>query len=174
MKKRVKGMMRLMLRRARLRVLFLGVLLGSLLPWSAQAAIDAYSFATEQQHQQYQVLTQQLRCPKCQNQNLAGSNSPIAEDMRREIHRMLTEGQTNPQVVDFMVARYGDFVNYRPRRDSSTLLLWYGPIGMLLIGAVVVLLISRRKGEDAKVSAKPTDTAAQERLQRLLNTKDVR
>ncbi len=145
--------------------------------WAAHAVIDTYEFNTEQQHQQYRVLIDELRCPKCQNQNLSGSNAPIAEDMRREIHRMVTEGQSNQHVVDFMVARYGDFVNYRPRRDSSTLVLWYGPIGMLLIGALVVVLISRRKrgdSGDASASAKPKDAAAQQKLQRLLNDKDAR
>jgi cytochrome c-type biogenesis protein CcmH len=155
-------------------IAMLGLLLSA---GAAQAVIDTYEFNNEQEHQQYKVLIDELRCPKCQNQNLSGSNSPIAEDMRREIHRMVTEGQTNQDVVDFMVARYGDFVNYRPRRDSSTLVLWYGPIGMLLIGAVVVFLISRRKRGDSgsvSTSSAPKDAAAEQKLQRLLKDKDAR
>tara|TARA_R110002167_G_scaffold82282_4_gene224546 strand:- start:736 stop:1263 length:528 start_codon:yes stop_codon:yes gene_type:complete len=151
----------------------IALLLGSM---SAQAVIDTYKFNTEEEHQQYKVLIDELRCPKCQNQNLSGSNSPIAEDMRREIHRMVTEGQTSQDVVDFMVARYGDFVNYRPRRDSSTLVLWYGPIGMLIIGAVVVVLISlrKRKGKGSDASVKPAEKLDKAKLQRLLDDKDPR
>ncbi|WP_076720498.1 cytochrome c-type biogenesis protein [Motiliproteus sp. MSK22-1] len=132
------------------------------------AAIDTYNFANEENRKQFKTLTDELRCPKCQNQNLADSNSPIAADMRREIHRMVEEGQSNQQVVDFMVARYGDFVRYRPKRDSSTALLWYGPIVLLVVGALVVLVISRRRS--AEVS-KPNPNLAdsdQERLKRLL------
>ncbi|MEH6823966.1 MAG: cytochrome c-type biogenesis protein [Motiliproteus sp.] len=149
----------------------LGLLLAS---WSAQAVIETYQFKNEQEKQQYKVLVEELRCPKCQNQNLSGSNSPIAEDMRREIHRMVSEGQSSQTVIDFMVARYGDFVNYRPRRDSSTMLLWYGPIAMLVIGALVVLLVSRRKRGGSDADVKAIDPAAQEKLKRLLDDKDAR
>lgn len=139
--------------------------------WSAHAVIDAYEFDTEQQHDRYKSLTQELRCPKCQNQNLADSNSPISTDMRREIHRMVTEGQSNQDVVDFMVARYGDFVNYRPRRDGSTMVLWYGPIALLILGGLVVLATAkrRRKGDGAGQSK----SADPEKLQRLLKDKDA-
>ena len=143
------------------------------MPLSSWAVIDTYEFANEQQQDQYKVLIDELRCPKCQNQNLADSNAPIAADMRREIHRMVTEGQSNQNVVDFMVARYGDFVNYRPRKDSSTLLLWYGPIGMLLLGALVVVLMTRRKrGVEQKPQAKDNQVD-QQKLQRLLKDKDT-
>ncbi|MEH6470214.1 MAG: cytochrome c-type biogenesis protein [Halopseudomonas sp.] len=150
----------------------LGLLIAS---WSVQAVIDTYDFNTEQQHEQYKLLTEELRCPKCQNQNLADSNAPIAADMRREIHRMVIGGQTNQDVVDFMVARYGDFVNYRPRKDSSTMVLWYGPIGMLAIGALVVLLLTRRKRSATSQADKSAgDTLDREKLQRLLDDKDAR
>ena len=145
---------------------------------SAWAVIDTYEFNTEQQQEQYKVLIEELRCPKCQNQNLADSNAPIAADMRREIHRMVTEGESNQGVVDFMVARYGDFVNYRPRRDSSTFVLWYGPIGLLALGGVVVLVLARRKRSQqsrAETTTEQPQTEApvdQERLQRLLKDKE--
>lgn len=146
-------------------LLVFGLLLCS---WSAQAVIDTYEFGNDEQQLQYKILTEELRCPKCQNQNLADSNAPIAADMRREIHRMVSEGQSNQNVVDFMVARYGDFVNYRPRRDSSTLVLWYGPIAMLLVGALVLVVLTRRKRSGG--IEKPQDkTADREKLQRLLD-----
>ncbi len=141
--------------------------------WSAQAVIDSYEFNNSNEQAQYKLLTEELRCPKCQNQNLADSNAPIASDMRREIHRMVTTGQSNQDVVDFMVARYGDFVNYRPRRDASTFVLWYGPIGLLVLGGVVVVIMSRRKrgarDDGDKPAVKQPDHA---KLQRLLDDKN--
>lgn len=136
--------------------------------WSAHAVIDTYEFDSSEQQHQYKILTEELRCPKCQNQNLADSNAPIAADMRREIHRMINEGQSNQDVVDFMVARYGDFVNYRPRKDSSTAVLWYGPIVMLLIGALVLVLLTRRKGRSDN-SRSPGTGVDREKLKRLLD-----
>ena len=141
--------------------------------WSAPAAIDAYQFNNGEQKARYKLLTEELRCPKCQNQNLADSNAPIAADMRREIHRMVTSGQSNQDVVDFMVARYGDFVNYRPRRDASTFVLWYGPIGLLVLGGVVVVVMTRRKRGTADTTTTPTAKQPdREKLQRLLNDKN--
>lgn len=145
----------------------LGMLLGLVL--SANAAIDAYQFDDAAQEERFRQLINELRCPKCQNQNLADSNSPIASDMRREIHRLVEEGQSGEQVTEFMVARYGDFVRYRPKRDSSTALLWYGPIVLLILGVLVVVSISLR---GRSRGAKPTtrlDDAEQQRLKRLLD-----
>lgn len=152
------------------RLLLLPLLLLSTSVW---AVIDTYEFSNDQQQGQYKILIEELRCPKCQNQNLADSNAPIAADMRREIHRMVTEGQTNQDVVDFMVARYGDFVNYRPRRDSSTLVLWYGPIGMLVLGAVVVVLLAKRKRTgNTEKNANTGNKVDRDKLQRLLDKED--
>lgn len=155
--------------------LFRSILMAALLlpSWSVQAAaIDAYKFNSSEEQARYKLLTLELRCPKCQNQNLADSNSPIATDMRREIHRMVTTGKTNEDVIDFMVARYGDFVNYRPRRDASTFVLWYGPIGLLALGGVVILIMTRRKRGATEKAAKPTARQADhDKLQRLLDEK---
>lgn len=109
------------------------------------AAIDTYEFNDEQAQKLFRSLTEELRCPKCQNQNLADSNSPIASDLRREVHRMVQEGGDRQQIVDFMVARYGEFVLYKPRLTVSTYLLWYGPWALLVIGVLVVFLIIRKK-----------------------------
>ncbi|RML38486.1 Cytochrome c-type bioproteinsis protein CycL, partial [Pseudomonas syringae pv. maculicola] len=77
----------------------------------------------------YSELTRELRCPKCQNQDIADSNAPIAADLRKEIYRMLGEGQSNQKIIDFMVDRYGDFVRYKPSLNARTWLLWFGPAG---------------------------------------------
>lgn len=116
-----------------------------LVPLSAQAAIDAYEFSEQQNEKRFQQLTNELRCPKCQNQNIADSDAPLATDLRREVHRMLEAGESDDSIVDFMVTRYGDFVLYRPRVNETTWLLWYGPFVLLGVGILVVVLISRNR-----------------------------
>lgn len=110
---------------------------------SVYAAIESYEFQDEQQRERYQQLSEELRCPKCQNQNLADSDSQIAADLRRELHQQLLDGKSDEAIVDFMRERYGDFVLYKPRVQRSTLLLWWGPIGLVLIVALL-LWLSRR------------------------------
>lgn len=107
------------------------------------AAIESYDFQNEEQRERYQQLSEELRCPKCQNQNLADSDSQIAADLRRELHQQLLDGKSDEAIVDFMSDRYGDFVLYKPRVQRNTLLLWLGPVALVL--AVVVLLWRSRK-----------------------------
>ena len=111
----------------------------------AHAAIDTYEFANEAERVRFRTLTQELRCPKCQNQDIADSNAPIAADLRKEIFRMLGEGKDNQQIIDFMVDRYGDFVRYKPALNAKTALLWFGPAGLLLGGVVIIAVIVRRR-----------------------------
>ncbi|OLU34299.1 cytochrome c-type biogenesis protein CcmH [Pseudomonas sp. PA15(2017)] len=111
----------------------------------AQAAIDTYEFASEAERARYRQLTEELRCPKCQNQNIADSDAPIAMDLRAEIYRMLDAGDSNAQIIDYLVARYGDFVLYKPPVSGRTLLLWYGPAALLVGGFIVLAVIVRRR-----------------------------
>ena len=106
-----------------------------------QAAIEAYQFDSPQMEADYNKLINELRCLVCQNQNLAGSDADLAQDLRRETYQMLSQGKSPQQVVDFMVERYGDFVLYRPQFKSNTYLLWLGPFLLLL--CVLVLLVRR-------------------------------
>lgn len=101
---------------------------------AAVAATDVYEFETDEQRERFQRFTYELRCPKCQSQNLAGSDSMISQDLKRELRRMIIEGQSDQEIEDFMVARYGDFVLYKPRFQASTYLLWLGPAALMLIG----------------------------------------
>ena len=142
---------------------------------SAHAAIDTFEFANEAERQRYRNLIEELRCPKCQNQNIADSNAPIATDLRREIYRMLEEGRSDREIVDFLVMRYGDFVMYKPPLDSRTWLLWYGPFGLLGLGAIAlcVLVLRRRKVEKAPERV-ALSAAEHERLNALLKeTRDT-
>jgi len=95
-------------------------------------------FANQQQQERFNKLAEELRCLVCQNQNLADSDAPLAHDLRREVHEMVLAGRTNKQIKEFLVARYGDFVLYRPPVQKNTYLLWLAPLVLLLIGALVL------------------------------------
>ena len=129
--------------------LFLVVSAGLLVGFTSLAvlsqAIDAYDFESELDRARYQYLVQELRCPKCQNQNLSDSNSAIAIDLRNEVARMIIERLDDDEIKEYMVNRYGDFVLYRPPVQNNTLVLWWGPVGMLLMGALIFLSIVLRR-----------------------------
>ena len=110
----------------------------------ASAAVDTYQFEDDNTRERFQQLTAELRCPKCQNQNIADSNAPIATDLRAKIHQLLMEEHTDEEILEYMIDRYGDFVLYQPRVENKTYLLWYGPAVLLLLGLSVVVWISRR------------------------------
>lgn len=115
------------------------VLLFSLPAW---AAIETYQFSSPQQEETYQQLTRQLRCPQCQNNNIADSNATISNDMRAKVYELLQQGKNKQEVVDYMVQRYGNFVTYDPPLTLSTLFLWLIPAALLLLGVIVLF---RRK-----------------------------
>ena len=92
-----------------------------------------------------QEMSAELRCLVCQNQTIADSNAELAQDLRREIRDMIKEGKSNAEIIDFMVARYGDFVLYRPPVKGITLLLWGGPIALMLLGAFILQRYLRRR-----------------------------
>lgn len=109
------------------------------------AAIEAHEFSNELERQRYQSFIEEMRCPKCQNQNLAGSDSPISADLRRELYEMIKLGKSDKEIVDYMVERYGDFILYRPRVTPVTYALWGAPIALLVVGSIVLIIILRRR-----------------------------
>jgi len=129
--------------------------------------VDTYVFQNEVTKIRFQALNKELRCPKCQNQNLADSNSPIAADLRNEVYQLLQQGKADSEIVNFMVDRYGEFVLYRPRVSQLTYVLWFGPIVLILAGILIVLVIVRRKPVAKKDLA--LTTAQQKKLSRFLD-----
>ncbi len=133
----------------------------------AFAVIETYEFSSPELEQRYQLLSAELRCPKCQNQNIADSNAPIAQDLRKLLYQQLEAGAGDEEILDYMVARYGEFVRYRPRFDGATALLWLAPILLLLLGIVVAVLTLRgRRGSSAGAAALDADD--EQRLRELL------
>jgi len=141
---------------------------------AAQAVVETYEFSDDSYRARYLEFTQVLRCPKCQNQNLADSNAPIAADLRKELHRLLEEGKTDEDITRFMVSRYGDYVLYDPPLEYRTLVLWAGPVVMLLIGLVVVFgLVRKRRPEstDAAIDVHLSDREREQLAQLLKDDK---
>lgn len=133
------------------------------------AAIEAYQFKTPQMEAEYNQLINELRCLVCQNQNLSGSNAELAKDLRKQTHELLMQGNTPDQVSDYMVARYGDFVLYRPPLQNNTLLLWLGPFALLALVIFIVFMKMRKKQvlvapeQDAMERAKQLLSESQEK-----------
>ena len=116
-----------------------------LLP-SLAAAEEARPLADNPQVEaRLKTLAVELRCLVCQNQTLADSNAPLAEDLRREVRDMIAKGMSDREIIDFLVQRYGDFVLYRPPWKASTTLLWLGPFLLLIAGATGLVLALRRR-----------------------------
>jgi len=129
----------------------------------AVAAIDPVDFSQFEPEQaarlqaRYHELNTILRCPKCQNQNIAGSNAPIASDMRRKVRQLLADGKTDTDIEQYMVERYGEFASYRPPVVRRTYFLWFGPLLFLFImigGFLTMLRLSRRNSQSDVQSEK--------------------
>ena len=147
------------------------LLLATLVFWvpPLQAVIETYEFESAQMEADYKKLIDELRCLVCQNQNLSASDADLARDLRRETYEMLQQGESPQQVVEFMVARYGDFVLYRPQFKSNTYLLWLGPFLLLLV--VLYLLVRRLRAANKPVEV---DAAAMAEAKQLLENKEPR
>jgi cytochrome c-type biogenesis protein CcmH len=139
----------------------LRLLLVALLAFAGLAhaqAIEPMPFANHAQELRFQHLTQQLRCPMCQNETLADSNAPIARDLRNQIFQMMQHGSSDDEIKQYLVARYSEFVLYDPPLKSGTWLLWFGPLLILLVGAVAVALVIRKRNHGVAIAETPTDS----------------
>jgi len=130
------------------------LLLAATVPWvcAKEAAPAAADPALEQR---VMTLAAELRCLVCQNQTIADSNAPLAEDLRNQVREKMRAGASDSEIVDYMVARYGDFVRYRPPFKTTTLLLWIGPLLLLAAGFLVLLrrVLRRRPARDLEITA---------------------
>jgi cytochrome c-type biogenesis protein CcmH len=120
------------------------LLLPLCIPAHSLSGLEALNFANPQQEARYKKIIAELRCLVCQNQNLADSNADLAKDLRKKTHAMIIGGQSDAQIIDFMVARYGDFIRYRPPFKSSTVLLWISPALLLALGLGILWRVTGR------------------------------
>ena len=149
------------------KLLLLAVLLQAL---PAAAVIETYEFSDPLLEERYQLLSAELRCPKCQNQNIADSNAPISQDLRKLLHQQLEKGASDDEILDYMVARYGEFVRYRPRFSGATIALWLAP-GLLVLGGVLITVVTlrgRRQPQAAAADSGELSPQERQRLQDLL------
>lgn len=138
-------------------------------PLFANAVIEGhkYPFDNQSDAERFQHLSENLRCPKCQNQNLADSNAPVAIDMRDKVYDLMQQGKTDEDIVNYLVARYGDFVTYKPPFKISTLLLWLGPLLMFLMGFFFIVMM--RKNQQNNEAPQPLSDEEKARLAALKN-----
>ena len=125
------------------------------------ASSAVVEFSNESLRGRYQQLIQELRCPKCQNQNLADSNAPISQDLRAQVQGLLEEGMSDRQIKDYLKARYSDFILYRPEVNKTTWLLWGAPVLFMFIGAWVVCSLYRQKNTPKSVVATSAEALAE-------------
>ena len=141
------------------------LLLALLLIPCLAAAEEAKPLAENQQDEaRLKALALELRCLVCQNQTLADSSAPLAEDLRREVREMIAKNMTDQEIIDFLVARYGDFVLYRPPLKATTTLLWLGPFLLLVVGGITLAVALRRRAKkvnDPNLSDEDHRTVAQ-------------
>jgi len=129
------------------------VLLIPLASLNAFAVIETYEFSEPELELRYKALSQELRCPKCQNQNIADSNAPISRDLRAIVHEQLEAGASDEEIIVYLVDRYGEFVRYRPGVDTNTFWLWSAPLILFLMALTVLWLQIRGDRKETTVES---------------------
>lgn len=148
-----------------MKLIFLILSILSVPTW---AVIDGhkYPFEDVENAARFEQLAEDLRCPKCQNQNLADSNAPVAADLRDKVYELMQDGQSDQEIVDYLVARYGDFVRYKPPFRFDTFLLWAGPTLLFVLGLLLIVGLRRQQKQ-------PTQALTAEEQQRLNDIKSA-
>jgi cytochrome c-type biogenesis protein CcmH len=152
--------------------LILALLAGSSAAFATSSATEAALAADPVAEKRLLKLSEELRCLVCQNQNIADSNAELAQDLRREIRTMIGAGKSDKEIIDFMVVRYGDFVLYRPPVKGTTLLLWGGPVVLLVLGIFILVRYQRRRAERVAAEDRPLSADEARRAEALLKETD--
>lgn len=149
---------------------WLSILLLTLAACTAHAREAAPIAADEAVEKRMVAISDELRCLVCQNESLSGSHAELANDLRRELRTLIKDGKSDGEIMDFMVSRYGDFVRYRPPLKGTTLLLWFGPAALLLLGLFSLIRYLQRRNQD--ISDAPLSVAEQRQADGLLQNRD--
>ena len=131
---------------------------------SVAAPIETFKFDSPETEKVFHKLSEELRCLVCQNQNIAESNADLAKDLRLEIYTMLSKGQSEEEIVEFMVQRYGDYVLYRPPFKPMTWLLWFAPTIVFIFGLIFVVRFLK-----SQASAEQPASLSDEEIERIKN-----
>jgi cytochrome c-type biogenesis protein CcmH len=151
------------MKRYQTSLLMLGLVLVGI--WATMAcAADAndLQFATADEERRYQDLIAELRCLVCQNQSLADSDADLAKDLRNQVYELQQAGRSDRDIIDYLVARYGDFVRYRPPFNTATLVLWLGPFLLLAVGALALARTVRKRTPERTVVSESSGTFREE------------
>lgn len=146
----------------------------SLFTLTSLAVVDGhkYPFDNDVDKERFEVLAEELRCPKCQNQNLADSNAPVASDLRDKVYELMIEGQNDDEIVGYLVDRYGDFVRYNPPVQKNTFFLWFAPGIMVLIALIMIISLTRGTKKEQALSAEEQVKLAELQANRKQQTND--
>ncbi len=131
---------------------------------TAKAIMESFDFSSTVSEQRYRNLIDELRCLVCQNESLAGSNAELAGDLRKEVYQMMAQGQSDEQIIDFLVTRYGDFVLYNPPVKPSTYLLWFSPFVLFFVAGFVLYRSVRRRSLTPETQLTDEERARLERI----------
>lgn len=145
------------------------VALASDQPANAQASADRLHFSDPSQRQRYYQLIEEIRCPKCQNQNLADSDAPIAHDLRNELFMLIDEGYSNDDILKFMQDRYGEFVLYAPPVNRATAVLWLLPASLFVVGLLVLIFMLLKNRSKPSATGDSDLAAANQKIDALLD-----
>ena len=145
----------------------------ALLAWGCARAftLEEFQFQSPAQEHEFRELIGKLRCLVCQNESLAASQADLAQDLREEVYHMMQDGKSQDEIIEFLVARYGDFVLYQPPVKPSTYILWFGPFVLIGIGGFFLLRALQRKDREPEADLSPTD---RDRIEQLLTQPGTR
>ncbi len=132
------------------------------------AAFEVTQFDNAEKEERYKQLINELRCLVCQNQNIADSNAGLAKTLREETFRMINEGASDEEIINFMVTRYGDFVLYKPPLKAETFVLWVGPFVLLVVALLIIILVIRHN----RTVSVPVNTDGLDKINKLLDQED--
>ena len=148
--------------------IFALALVCALLPAAASAVLPSERLADPALEARARVISQDLRCQVCQNQSIDDSNASLAADLRRVVRERLTAGDSNEAVLSYVTQRYGDYVLLRPPLRTDTILLWYGPFGLLAAGLIGAAVYIRRRNPKTAASVAALSAEEEQRLAKLL------
>ena len=143
------------------------------LVFAVNATIEIHEFDSLEQENQFKELSHTLRCPKCQNNTIGDSNAELAQDVRQKVYEMTKEGKSKQEIVDYMIARYGNFVTYNPPLTLATSVLWLGPLFVIVLGFGLIIVRSRNNRAQKVQQDEQWSAEKEAKLKALLDDKET-